>query len=525
MPDNNFEKRLQEQMEGFRLQPSEQVWSEVELRIRKKKDRRRIIFWWLVPALLTGGGIFTAVKFLNNGDKKMLSANEIIKASENENIITEIEAKPETGATVRENKTITDPELPKKKMPNSSITANSVNFDRPLIATATRKKDNTSQKIFLNEQEPFLKDAVINKKGIAVDNNKNTDSDFNMSVTDPVVKKENEKKADAKPVPVEKPATELVVINNSIKPEINNKQAVAEPEKTQTAAISNDSAASDKISTQNIAGQKTEADSGTAPAAPKAVVKLKKKWQFGFSFEAGASDLRASLIPGTGSNTQKSALAVFQAPPLYNGGVVIIPGAAEERRGAAFSVKAFMQKNIRRRLDIQTGISYSYFSTVTNVGNRVNIPTALNYVAQDVRFLSGFYNAAYTAAASSVKNDYINHYHLAGLYGQLNWRVTNWKKKAAIYWNNGLSINQLFSSDALIFNQTGSVYYKDFNAFQKQMAGISSALSFRFYNTSKLSITTGPFIQYYLTPQLKDAGTDNKHFRNYGINMQILFKK
>jgi hypothetical protein len=515
MPDNNFEKRLQEQMEGFKLQPSEQVWSEVEQRIHKKKDRRRIIFWWMMPALLVGGGIFTAVKFLNNGDKKILSANEIIKTSEKENTVTQIEAKPETGATVQENKTITDPEPTNKKMPISSITANSLTFEKPSKATVIGKKGNL-QKIFLKEQRPFRKDAVINKGETAVDNNENKDSDFNMSITDPVVKKESEKQANAKSVPGEKPSAELVVINNLIKPEINNKQAIAEPGKTQPAAIfNNDSATFDKI----IAGQKSAADSGTAPAAQKAVVKLKKKWQFGFSFEAGASDLRTSLIAGTG-NAQKSALAFSQASPPY---VITIPGAAEERRGAAFSVKAFMQKNIRRRLDLQTGISYSYFSTLINVGSRIDATRALNYVARDVLFVSSFYNNA--GASSTAKTDYVNHYHLAGLYGQLNWRVTNWKKKAAIYWNNGLSINQLFSSDALIFNQTGSVYYKDFNAFQKQMAGISSAVSFRFYNTGKLSITAGPFMQYYLTPHLKDAGADNKHFRNYGINMQILFKK
>jgi hypothetical protein len=519
MPDNNFEKKLQEQMEGFKLQPSEQVWSEVELRIRKKKDRRRIIFWWLVPALLAGGGIFTAVKFLNNGDKKMLSANEILKTSEKENIVTEIEVKSETGTTVQENKTITDPELTNKKMPNSSITANSLALERPSTVMPTDKKDNISQKIFLKEQQPFHRDAVVNKRETVFDNTENKDSDFNMSIVDPVVKKESEKQANAKPIPGEKPVAELAVINNSTKPEINSKQAVAEPEKTQTAAILNDSASSYKTSTQDIAGQKTAADSSATLAAQKAAVKLKKKWQFGFSFEAGASDLRTSLIAGTG-NAQKSALAFSQASPPY---VITIPGAAEERRGTAFSVKAFMQKNIRRRLDLQTGISYSYFSTLINVGSRIDATRALNYVARDVLFVSSFYNNA--AASSTAKTDYVSHYHLAGLYGQLNWRVTNWKKKAAIYWNNGLSINQLFTSNALVYNQTGSVYYKDFDAFQKQMAGISSALSFRFYNTGKLSITAGPFMQYYLTPQLKEAGADNKHFRNYGINMQILFKK
>jgi hypothetical protein len=50
MPDNNFEKRLQEQMEGFKLQPSEQVWDEVELRIRKKRTDAGLFFggWYLL---------------------------------------------------------------------------------------------------------------------------------------------------------------------------------------------------------------------------------------------------------------------------------------------------------------------------------------------------------------------------------------------------------------------------------------------------------------------------------------------
>jgi hypothetical protein len=517
MPDNNFEKRLQEQMEGFKLQPSEQVWSEVELHIRKKKDRRRIIFWWLVPALLIGGGIFTAVKFLNNGDKEMLSANEIIKTAKKESTPAEIKSKPGNDLTIQQNKIIADPVIPKENFMNDNITANSTPANKPSIVTTATDKNDYSQKIFIKEQKDFRKNVVINKKETAFDINKNNENDFNMSVADPVVEKENEKKADAKPVPEEKPAAELIVISNSSKPEINNKQIVSEPENKQQPLIILTATASDKISIQAVDIVKMAVDSGTAPAAQKAVVKLKKKWQFGFSFELGASDLRTSLIPGTG-NQQKSALAVFQTSP----GVVTIPRASEERTGAAFSIKSFAQKNISKRLAVQAGINYSYFSTIINVGNRVDATRALNYVARDVQVVSGFYNST---AASSVKNHYINRYHLAGLYGQLNWRITDWKKKAAIYWNNGLSINQLFASNALVYDQTGSVYYKNFDAFQKQMAGISSALSFRFYNTSKLSITAGPFMQYYLTPQLKEAGPDNKHFRNYGINMQVLFKK
>jgi hypothetical protein len=517
MPDNNFEKRLQEQMEGFKLQPSEQVWDEVELRIRKKKNRRRIIFWWLVPALLAGGGLFTAVKFLNNGDKKTLSANEIIKTSEKENITTAFETSNENDPSTRTNTGDNNSQELEKRVRDNKVSI----IDKSSSPLVIEKTD-YQQKKFVNSEKDFRTAEKMNRKQVKPVFNKKTADVFEISAPDLLIQNAKPYKADDKVLPEKEPATEIISSDITKQLESNITPVILEQAKIEPAVINLIDSTVGKNSIQNIDIIKDNADSANTPA-PNSTVKLKKKWQFGLSFDLGASDLRKSLIPGIGSAQKSADLVLFQSPVAP--GFAPIPKAAEERRGAAFKVKAFMQKNIRRRLDLQTGISYSYFSTVTNVGNRVNVPTALNYVAQDVRFLSGFYNSAYTAAASSVKNDYINRYHLAGLYGQLNWRITNWKKKAAIYWNNGLSINQLFASNALVYDPTGSVYYKNFEAYQKQMAGMSSALSFRFFNSHKFSITAGPFMQYYLTPQLKDAVTDNKYFRNYGINMQVLFKK
>jgi hypothetical protein len=77
MPENNFERRVQQKMEEFKLPPSDLVWLEVERRIRKEK-RRRFIFWWFLLAILLAGGIGTSVWLGNKNEKKPGSATENI---------------------------------------------------------------------------------------------------------------------------------------------------------------------------------------------------------------------------------------------------------------------------------------------------------------------------------------------------------------------------------------------------------------------------------------------------------------
>ncbi|MBL7751805.1 MAG: hypothetical protein JNN29_10480 [Chitinophagaceae bacterium] len=69
MPTNNFEKRVQEEMEGFKLPPSDDVWLIVEEKIRERK-RRRFLFW-LLPILL--GGAMATYFLLNRPDSNASS--------------------------------------------------------------------------------------------------------------------------------------------------------------------------------------------------------------------------------------------------------------------------------------------------------------------------------------------------------------------------------------------------------------------------------------------------------------------
>ncbi len=55
---NEFEKRIQQEMETFFLAPQDEVWHRVELQIRKDKKRRRFMMVWMAATFLimiTGG--------------------------------------------------------------------------------------------------------------------------------------------------------------------------------------------------------------------------------------------------------------------------------------------------------------------------------------------------------------------------------------------------------------------------------------------------------------------------------------
>ena len=53
-----FEKKIQERMQDFSLEPSPQVWAELESALRENKRRRFAIWWWLMPLMLGVGGAF-----------------------------------------------------------------------------------------------------------------------------------------------------------------------------------------------------------------------------------------------------------------------------------------------------------------------------------------------------------------------------------------------------------------------------------------------------------------------------------
>src|SRR5260221_13813806 len=76
MPENEFEKKVQQRMEELEFTPSGEVWKEVEYRIRKEKKKRRIFFWLPLLSLALGGAITAAIWLTNNNENHIAQTKE-----------------------------------------------------------------------------------------------------------------------------------------------------------------------------------------------------------------------------------------------------------------------------------------------------------------------------------------------------------------------------------------------------------------------------------------------------------------
>ena len=86
MPANDFEKQAKQLLDELKFRPNEEVWIQVEKRIREKKRRR----WLILLPLLAGlavGGYFIAEQYTKGNEQlvttgtpgKTTATNEVIK--------------------------------------------------------------------------------------------------------------------------------------------------------------------------------------------------------------------------------------------------------------------------------------------------------------------------------------------------------------------------------------------------------------------------------------------------------------
>ena len=89
---NEFEKKVQDQLAGFSINPSDEVWLHVEKNIlQEKRKKRLIVLWWTAAILfIAGGGLTWFV--LNRVEVRSVVLNKII-AENNRNLPIEKQSK------------------------------------------------------------------------------------------------------------------------------------------------------------------------------------------------------------------------------------------------------------------------------------------------------------------------------------------------------------------------------------------------------------------------------------------------
>jgi len=500
MQENKFEKGVQQQMEEFRIHPSEAVWQKVEEELRKKKKRRVVFFIFFLAglSLLSYSGYFL---FNNNtkpnlvqqttspqGNDKPIKNNELLPGKEN---------------------SIGKPS-PSKKESQLSL------GEKKNIATEEKLSSTENNDIVLNDKE------AVKEKNLVLKREGRKDIKKAVSKTPPVeiISKDN--------------ANDIAVVKkNSLqareKPslqKINSEMPVIDKEDIPQPVVAGKNLVKDKllpVPGENIQTKKDSIAEEIAVNNEDVPAKTKKKKQaakinWGIDLSVGISGNSEDLF--SFSDMQKSLVADYMAAPANNfnnvsPGIVYSPSTVQS--GPAFRAGLVAELKVSPKSSISSGLRYAYFSNTIQVGTR-NTSLALNTTALQSRGISSFYRGF-------AEKNYTNRYHFIQLPVQYQLQL-NKGVKLPVSWNIGASAGYLFATNGLVYDaMAGGVYYRNNDAFNKIHFNLNTGFSFRFGNKSKIQWSLGPELSLGMNKLMKEDYTTKQYLLYGGMTGKIIFAK
>lgn len=551
MRGNEFEKRVQEEMEELHLRPSDTVWEGVEYELKKKK-RRRIAFYL---SMLAGLGLLGYMGFsyfsqentqlaTNNQEQQLQTDKSSYNPSTNstDNIASgqESPASSISSSTDKNTKNSTSTIGSSLHDQASNIPVSNTN-GQALYPSATPSKNNINGKMIVRQKAPLIGKAKPNKpkpqQPSPIENSPvaitHTDEP-----TQPVIDKEKN------------------VTNNT---DIATKDPQTDIQAPAIDPVKNDSAIA-KVDLKTDLPAATKQD--ITVAKPKQPKKLNVKIGFEGSIGKNLSRNNSFKIPAKGylyesfspvlSDFYDNARANSPTPPQsatngyagnLGGGFVRPPSPITAE--LAFKAGVTAEIRLTKRSSILAGIRYAYLSESLNVGehgyannllvNRWQGPLdAMQnyYVVANGGLVSnplvyangGSYTGGYYYGPRSVK--YTNKYHFLEVPLSYQWQVIN-GKKIQLLWNGGVSASVLLNTNALVYDTASfGVYYKNSKAFNKVHFSLNSGISVRFGQENKLQWSIGPEFSMDMTRILSnDFILRNRYFMYGGVTARVMLPR
>jgi Outer membrane protein beta-barrel domain len=471
MPENNFERHVQDKMDELRLRPSPAVWSAVELELRKKK-RRRVVFFIF---LLAGLGLLSYPGYLLFDHSKPLLTDQ------KENVI-------------RENNTINnDPQSPVTETQASPVSKEIKNpvkekvekTDEPVVVPLKENKTTKEEKRELTAISAKKKLIIVNSNTkVSVDNQRRMKE---VSVF-PVLKNEVSEKRNT----VTTTKNETTILENDTKPNLIQEEKTGEATIEKQETIKADSA--------EVVASLT----GSNPVVLKKKSLSKIRW--GLDISAGATFNRDKAFPFAAS--ERLADITYGTPQSSAGGssAGYIYPPSSVTSGPAFKAGIFAELNLSKRSSLSSGLRYVYLSEKTKVGQYTNAYIVNSYSNYTT---SGFYGG-------NQKSSFTNVYHFIEI--PLTYQLKlNKRNKTALFWNVGLSASYLVGSKSLVYDTTaGGVYYKAFSEINKLHFNLNTGLSIRFGNRSRMPWSLGPDLSFDMSKLMKQDPFTKKRYLLYG---------
>ena len=495
MSDHQFEKNVQQKMDELRLHPSETVWKEVEKKIRPQKRRRRGLIWIpLMAALFTG--FYFYYSGMEQSEKKNLPVSEHFK-------------KPNTVPPSETSTPQTESNSP-EQLQEKNIKQNNPTDQNPV---------KNPEKSIISNNAPVIKDKQLhNKTRIAVGEDSKTEivtnkrkvADISNLRYTSLERKTGIDQAKTTERAYKKISSEPIIAADT------NSESIANQNKkediTSVKKIKDDSTlATIEVAIPEIQVAQTE----SPPALPAPIERLKRKWQIGITFNGGVSKISAG---GFFDFTEKSmvqdvAPSSFSMPVPRNA-VILKPSPIYP--GFSMQVKGFAKTELRKRLRGSFGLGYGQYQTQIRVGQMVQSSQAV-FTSRGVMDVQGYYRA-------EPNKVYTNRFHFIELPVELEYRL-NKSPKTPVSIHAGATYSRLIGSNALHFDGSSRVYYKDNSVFNKNLAGITGGLSVGVLQKFKHPLMIGSSFHYRVTNLMHRNIYDRKHLLAAGIDLKILLKK
>ena len=500
MQENKFEKGVRQQMEEFRIRPSEAVWKKVEEELRKKKKRRVVFFIFLLAGLSLLG--YSGYFLLNSSKQNLVQQNTTL---------------PDNDKSIKENEL-----LPGKETSNDKVFQFKKEND---LSLETEKSIAAEEKIIFPESS----DIILNDKQTVKEKN--------------FVLKGEERKTIKKPgnktLPVEiisRDNTNGISAANknssqtrekSVQSKTNSIAPVKDEENISQPVVAENNLQKEEpipVTIENIQTKKDSIPDAVAAnnEALPAITK-KKKWiskvNWGIDLSAGISNNREDLL--SFSDRQESFAADYLSSPTNNfsnasPGIVYSPSTIQS--GPAFRAGVVAELKISPKSSISSGLRYAYFSNTIRVGTRNTTALVLNSTASRSAGINSFYRGF-------PQKDYTNRYHFIQLPVQYQLQL-NKGVKLPLSWNIGASAGYLFATNGLVYDaMAGGVYYRNNDAFNKIHFNLNTGFSFRFGNKNKIQWALGPELSLGMNKLMKEDYTTKQYLLYGGMTGRIIFAK
>ncbi|MDN3654693.1 hypothetical protein QWZ08_03580 [Ferruginibacter paludis] len=513
MPENEFEKEVQQKIVGLKLKPNDEVWQNVAGAITKRKAGRRFFALILLLLFFSMAGLFVIYNGTKQQRKPILATQEDISGNVNSSRLSgkkevelskRVDAATDKGTVVKEK--ITADKLITQKKEGEPLTI--------LIQSAASKEQSVGKtNIAQNEvktvrNQPDITGASKNGSGKIQYKKKQK---LSTKISKGSVEEDRNETAtvsDNESKNVEE-NTALVLVDSA------HKYIAVSPVINPTGK--NMPSVKDTIESLKQSGENTKS------VANKTIhIKQTSKWKLGVNFSAGISATNNQYLGIIGSSNSDANKAYYSADQISTPGNNSQAGTPVYRpskisSGAGIIAGIFVQKNISPAAILSIGLNYKMYNTTMTVGSQLDsIVPANNYL--------NLSSAAYRFYRTGASSNYKNHFHFIELPVAVKIAL-NKKHKRAAYVTTSIAIARLISSNALQFDTASGKYYSNNNLLKKTQANVSVGALFSMSRMTKNPLLIGPEINFGVNKIARENLYGGRRYSYFGLRLQKNFGK